>query len=81
MSRYGELWHTRCKEDQMHKNIIFYIWFGDIDHAMGKVPHIPTEVIVEYNIIMRFKVSINHVYVQSIRDLDQQWVPCDFKID
>lgn len=39
------------------------------------------QVIQDFNSIMRFKVLINHVYVQVRRDLDQQWLTCEFNID
>lgn len=45
------------------QNIIFYFWLGEMNLAVKKVPHILEEVIVGYNPIMKFKVSINHVYM------------------
>ena len=48
-----------------NKKIVFYVWLEEMCHAIAKVMCIPPQVIQDYNPTMKFKVSMNHVYVRA----------------
>lgn len=81
MLRYGELWHTTNEEEKKNKNIFFYVQLEEMCHPIKKVTCILAQVIQAYNPIMKFKVSTNHVYVHVWEYPQQEWFPCEYKLD
>lgn len=55
--------------------------FGQRKKTIMNVPHIPSQVIQAYKLVMRFEVSIQHVYMQTKADPKQEWMPCQYKLD
>lgn len=65
----------------MLKNVIFWVQLEDMQIAVQKTPCPTKEVIQKFKYVLKFKISMHHIYLQAHRDKDQEWMPCKYQLD
>lgn len=50
-------------------------------YTIQKVLCLIEEVVQRFKYVMKFKVSIHHVYVQEYKDTDKEWITCEYQLN